>query len=71
MNSGGKLFTTGSYRLGVNGPTSDIDALCVVPRHIDRKDHFFDVLVPILKAHPEVSELNEVREGVPVIKMKF
>ena len=72
QNSGGRLFTFGSYKQRVNGPTSDIDTLVVAPRHIDRIKHFFGQLVPILQNTPGVSELAEVREAfVPVIKMKF
>lgn len=71
-NSGGKIFPTGSYRLDVYGPNSDIDALVVAPRHIKRQDHFFDVLAPRLRQNPDVSEMNEVRDtAVPLIKMKF
>ena len=72
MNSGGKIFPTGSYRLGVYGPSSDIDILVVVPRHIDRTNHFFKILAPKLRQIPDVTELNEVVDtAVPVIKMKF
>lgn len=71
-NSGGKIFTFGSYRLGVHSPDTDIDALCVVPRHVDRNKHFFGDLSEMLRRHPSVTKLTEVREAfVPVIKMKF
>lgn len=70
-NSGGKIFTYGSYRLGVYGPGSDIDSLVVAPKHVQRED-FFSVFEPLLRARPEVTELAAVPDAfVPIIKMKF
>mmetsp|Transcript_74037 Transcript_74037/g.130844 ORF Transcript_74037/g.130844 Transcript_74037/m.130844 type:complete len:649 (+) Transcript_74037:79-2025(+) len=69
--AGAKIFTFGSYRLGLISPGSDIDALCVAPRHISR-DSFFQVLVPKLQEHPDVSDLTPVPDAyVPIIKMKL
>lgn len=72
LHSGGKIFTFGSYRLGVHAPNTDIDALVVAPRHVERDKHFFDVLCETLRLHPLVRNLNPVRESfVPRIGMEF
>ncbi|XP_043279143.1 poly(A) polymerase type 3 isoform X2 [Venturia canescens] len=68
---GGKIYTFGSYRLGVHHKGADIDALCVVPRHIKRSD-YFSTFFEMLKKQPEVTDLRAVEEAfVPVIKMNF
>lgn len=66
--AGAKIFTFGSYRLGVHGPGSDIDTLCVVPKHVSR-EHFFTVFEPMLKEFDGVTEVSGVPTAhVPVIK---
>ncbi|XP_015594596.1 poly(A) polymerase type 3 isoform X1 [Cephus cinctus] len=68
---GGKIYTFGSYRLGVHHKGADIDALCVVPRHIYRSDYFTSFF-DLLKQQLEVTDLRAVEEAfVPVIKMNF
>ncbi|KAI5173456.1 poly(A) polymerase [Pancytospora epiphaga] len=70
-NPGGKIFTFGSYRLGVHDCGADIDALCVVPRHVSRKD-FFSIFFEQLQNDSGVEEITKVEDSyVPLIKMKF
>ncbi|AQK63941.1 Nuclear poly(A) polymerase 1 [Zea mays] len=67
-----KIFTFGSYRLGVHGPGADIDTLCVGPRHATRNEFFFRWLHDMLAEMPEVSELHPVPDAhVPVLGFKI
>ncbi|KAG0307835.1 polynucleotide adenylyltransferase [Dissophora globulifera] len=50
---------------------SDIDTLCVVPKHVQRED-FFEEMYEMLRRRPEVTELTAVPDAfTPVIGMKF
>lgn len=70
-DAGGKIFTFGSYRLGVYGPGSDIDTLVVVPKHVARED-FFSVFEQIIRKRPELEEITSVPDAfVPIIKIEF
>lgn len=69
--AGAKIVTFGSFRLGVHGPGSDIDTLCVAPNHIERSD-FFTSLYHRLEQHPEITKLTSVPDAyVPVINFAF
>lgn len=54
---GGRITTFGSYRLGVHSKGSDIDALCIAPRHVTRADYFTSFFEK-LKDCSEVKELR-------------
>jgi len=71
LAAGGKIFTFGSYRLGVHSSGSDIDTLCVVPKHVQRED-FYDVFEPMLREFDGVTECSGVPEAfVPIITAKI
>ncbi|XP_063774289.1 poly(A) polymerase gamma isoform X2 [Pseudophryne corroboree] len=69
--AGGKIFTFGSYRLGVHTKGADIDSLCVAPRHVERSD-FFQSFVEKLKLQDGIRNVRAVEDAfVPVIKLEF
>jgi len=45
-NAGGKLYTSGSYRLGVGEPGADIDTVLVAPNVCTRQDFFGSDYIP-------------------------
>lgn len=85
-NSGVRVCTFGSYRLGVDGPGADIDTLVVTPRHISRPVHVFGqfdpttgtepprdiVLISILRLNPHAEDIVGVHDAyVPVVKFRY
>eukprot|EP00759_Apiculatamorpha_spiralis_P044166 PhF_6_TR41289/c0_g1_i2/m.62480/K14376/PAP; poly(A) polymerase len=71
QTAGGRLFTSGSYRLGVHKPGSDIDVVVVVPQFIGPQD-FFGSFYQALCAHKEVTNPNKVETArVPIISIEF
>ena len=70
-NLGAKLFTYGSYRLGVFNAESDIDVLIVGPRNINRND-FLTQFPAVLRRRSEATEVTPVTEAyIPLVKVIF
>ncbi|KAE8353352.1 Poly(A) polymerase central domain-containing protein [Aspergillus coremiiformis] len=72
--AGGKIFTYGSYRLGVYGPGSDIDTLIVGPKHVIIDDFFSDFPPVLEKMAPQgaVEKMTPVPDAyVPIIKLQL
>lgn len=73
-NARGKVFTYGSFRLGVFGPGSDIDTLIVAPKYVTRDDYFqyFPEMLVAMAPKGAIAELAVVRDAfVPIIKFEY
>jgi poly(A) polymerase len=72
--AGGKVFTFGSFALGVHGPSSDMDTLAVVPKFVSIDD-FFRVFPPTFQAMSKTEDIEElvpVQDAfVPIIKIEY
>ncbi|KAG8166136.1 hypothetical protein KVR01_004688 [Diaporthe batatas] len=70
----GRVFTYGSYRLGVFGPGSDIDTLVVAPKYVTRDDFFehFPGLLNEMAPPGSIEDLTAVTDAfVPIIKFEY
>lgn len=71
LSAGGGIFTFGSYRLGVVAAGSDIDTLCIAPRHISRES-FFTFFLAKLQQDINVSKVQPVPDAyTPIIKIVY
>ncbi|OAQ80444.1 Poly(A) polymerase [Purpureocillium lilacinum] len=73
-NARGKVFTYGSFRLGVFGPGSDIDTLIVAPKYVTRDDYFEHFPKMLVDMAPEgaITDLTVVTDAfVPIIKFEY
>lgn len=70
----GRIFTYGSYRLGVFGPGSDIDTLVVGPKYATR-EHFFELFPGLLRDMTPagaITDMTSVTDAfVPIIKFEY
>ncbi|CAG9979046.1 unnamed protein product, partial [Clonostachys byssicola] len=73
-NAIGRVFTYGSFRLGVYGPGSDIDTLVVAPRYVTRDDYFehFPGLLVDMAPKGAITDMAVVTDAfVPIIKFEY
>lgn len=73
-NLGGKIFTYGSFTIGVHGPDSDIDTLVVTPKQINEDDffQFYPGMFHEMSDESLVTEFVSVPDAfVPIIKLEY
>lgn len=73
-NARGRIFTYGSYRLGVYGPGSDMDTLVVAPRYVTVEQYFkiFPSILEEMAPPGAITDVNPVPDAfVPIIKFEF
>lgn len=69
--AGGKLYTSGSYKIGVNERGADIDTICVAPQNVRRGD-FFTSLREKMEKNSRVTNFNAVETArVPIMTFDF
>ncbi|KAL7676790.1 hypothetical protein ACOME3_003040 [Neoechinorhynchus agilis] len=67
----GFVCTFGSVCLDVHHVESDMDVLCIGPRHVGR-DLFFDLFPIRLRVQPRIRDVRVIQDAfVPVIKFEF
>jgi len=69
--SGGNVYISGSYRLGVSGPGADVDAICVTPRFVTSND-FFEGMTAQLRRIPGISKVRPIPQAaVPMTEVEL
>jgi poly(A) polymerase len=69
--SGGTIYISGSFRLGVSGPSDDIDAICVTPRFVTRDD-FFQGFTARLERVPGITKVRPIASAaVPLTEVEL
>ncbi len=69
-----KIFTYGSFRLGVYMPGSDIDTLVLAPKYVAREDYFryFPDMLKSMSPPGAITGLTVVEDAfVPIIKFEY
>ena len=67
---GVQVHNFGSYRLGVQTSSSDMDLLCIVPQHCTRQD-FFTSFPNIFQHREDVSQVHVIQDAYVVIKILY
>lgn len=66
-----RLYPFGSYYLGINEPSSDVDTVVVFPQYVRIAD-FFDKFPTIIGQMPQVSYFDCIRDAkVPLITLTY